>query len=98
MRLYSAAPKSYLLDLSSDLLNVEEIVDFEGLLNPRASYLYGQDIYGDAVLASIGYTWKSKDLFHEDISLQTYYRFLLTKCTNGIFAFLSSTFFFPNVT
>lgn len=85
MRLYFAAPKSYLLDLSSDLPNVEEVVDFEGSLNPRASYLYGQDIYGDAILASIGYTRKSEGLFHEDITLQSYYRFLLTKCTYGIF-------------
>lgn len=46
-------------------------------LNTRASYLCGQDIYGDAILATIGYLWKSYDLFHEDVSSRTYYRFLL---------------------
>lgn len=70
-RLYFAAHQSYLLDTSSD---------FEGSLNARASYLCGQGIYGDAILASIGYTWKSKDLFYEDVSVQLYYRSLLTSC------------------
>lgn len=81
MRLYFAAPKSFFLDLASDLPNVKEIAHFEGLLNPRASYFYGQEIYGDAILASIGYTWRSKDLFHEDITLQSYYRCLFVSRT-----------------
>ncbi|KAL9452885.1 hypothetical protein AB3S75_008634 [Citrus x aurantiifolia] len=85
MRLYFAAPKSYLLDLSSDLPNVEEVVDFEGSLNPRASHLYGQDIYGDAILASIGYTRKSEGLFHEDITLQSYYRMLIHLTPSGVY-------------
>lgn len=63
-----------MLELSSDLLNAKEDITTEGSLNERASYLSGEDIYGDAILASIGYTWKSKDLFHEDLSLQSYYR------------------------
>lgn len=96
MRLYFAAPKSYLLDLSSDLLNVEEVFDFEGSLNHRASYFYGQDIYGDAILASIGYTRKSEGLFHEDITLQSYYRFLLTKCTYGMFGMYTLDILFPD--
>lgn len=85
MRLYFAAPKSYLLDLSSDLLNVEEVFDFEGSLNHRASYFYGQDIYSDAILASIGYTRKSEGLFHEDITLQSYYRVLITLMPSGVY-------------
>lgn len=77
-RLYFAAPKQYLLDMSSDLLNAKEDCNSEGSLNARASYLSGQDIYGDAILASIGYTWRSKDLFYEDVTLQSYHRSCLT--------------------
>ncbi|KAJ4702952.1 Small RNA 2'-O-methyltransferase-like [Melia azedarach] len=85
MRLYFAAPMSYVLDLSSDLLDFKEVVHFEGSLNPRASYFFGQDVYGDAVLASIGYTWKSKDLFHEDVTLQSYYRMLINLMPSGVY-------------
>ncbi|KAL6176404.1 hypothetical protein ACLB2K_053037 [Fragaria x ananassa] len=63
-RLHFAAPKQYLLDISSDL-HAKEVRTFEGSLNARASYLSGQDIFGDAILATIGYTWRSKDLFYE---------------------------------
>ncbi|KAK1560775.1 hypothetical protein Q3G72_030791 [Acer saccharum] len=83
MRLYFAAPKSYLMDQSSDFVNVK--VHIEGLLNSRASCFCGQDIYGDAILASIGYTWKSKDLFHEDITLQSYYRMLVNLMPSGVY-------------
>jgi hypothetical protein len=79
-RVYFAAHQSYFLDTSSDPLNVKEALHFEGSLNARASYLGGQDIYGDAILASIGYKRNSKDLFYEDVSLQLYYRSLLTSC------------------
>ncbi|XP_031249532.1 small RNA 2'-O-methyltransferase-like isoform X2 [Pistacia vera] len=85
MRLYFAAPKSFFLDLASDLPNVKEVAHFEGLLNPRASYFYGQEIYGDAILASIGYTWRSQDLFHEDITLQSYYRMLINLMPSGVY-------------
>lgn len=54
-------------------------------LNVRASYLSGQDIYGDAVLANIGYLWKSCDLFHEDVSSRTYYRLIMNKVPTGIY-------------
>ncbi|XP_044496175.1 small RNA 2'-O-methyltransferase isoform X3 [Mangifera indica] len=85
MRLYFAAPKSFIFDLASDLPNVKGVANFEGLLNPRASYFIGQEIYGDAVLASIGYTWKSKDLFHEDITLKSYYRVLISLMPTGVY-------------
>lgn len=48
----------------------------EESLNIRARYFSGQKIYGDAILASIGYAWKSMDLFYEDVPLRTYYRSL----------------------
>ena len=74
-RLYFAASESLVMELLSDLANVK---DFHlGLLNARANYFCGQEIYGDAIMASVGYTWRSKELFHEDVSLQSYYRSLL---------------------
>ncbi|WOK94764.1 small RNA 2'-O-methyltransferase isoform X1 [Canna indica] len=55
----------------------------DSMLNKRACYLSGQDIYGDAILANIGYSWKSSNLFYEDVSLSTYYRLLLAKVPDG---------------
>ncbi|EOY25539.1 hypothetical protein QUC31_011642 [Theobroma cacao] len=83
-RFYFAASKSYLLEMSSDLLNAKA-VKFGGPLNARASYICGQDIYGDSILASIGYTWKGQDLFHEDVTLQSYYRMLISKIPSGAY-------------
>ncbi|KAI9122496.1 hypothetical protein K1719_006336 [Acacia pycnantha] len=84
-KLFFAASRSFFLDQSSDLLNMKETLHFEGSLNVRASYLSGQCIYGDSILASIGYTWKSKDIFYEDISVQSYYRMLISKTPSGIY-------------
>ncbi|XVF26334.1 hypothetical protein REPUB_Repub14bG0007300 [Reevesia pubescens] len=83
-RFYFAAPKSYPLDISPDLLNAK-VVTFGGPLNARAGYICGQDVYGDSILASIGYTWKCQDLFYEDVTLQSYYRMLLSKTPSGIY-------------
>ncbi|KAE8735713.1 Double-stranded RNA binding protein-related / DsRBD protein-related, putative isoform 2 [Hibiscus syriacus] len=83
-RIYFAAPKSYLLDKSSDLLNAKAIT-LGGTLNARATYICGQDIYGDSILASIGYTWKGQDLFHEDVTLQSYDRMLISKIPSGVY-------------
>ncbi|KAJ1378081.1 putative small RNA 2-O-methyltransferase [Sesbania bispinosa] len=66
IRLFFAAPISYLLDPSSKFANGKETLHFEGPLNVKARYLSGQDIFGDAILACIGYTRKSRDLFYED--------------------------------
>lgn len=73
MRLFFAAQQSYLLDQSFISGNGKET---EGSLNVRARYLSGQDIVGDAILACIGYTRKSRDLFYEDVTVQLYYRSL----------------------
>nr|XP_043618664.1 small RNA 2'-O-methyltransferase [Erigeron canadensis] len=70
-RLYFHAPKKDLED--------------GAFMNARASYLSGQIIYGDAILATIGYTWKSCDLFHEDVTSSTYYRLLMNKVPTGIY-------------
>ncbi|KAK2981401.1 hypothetical protein RJ640_017989, partial [Escallonia rubra] len=82
VRLYCCASKSYQLDSSSDPHAKEAV---QGSLNERASYFAGHLIYGDAILASIGYTWRSTDLFYEDVSLHTYYRLLLSKIPSGIY-------------
>lgn len=66
-----------MLNVSSE--SGEEVTnEQEGTLNRRASYLSGQIIYGDAILASIGYTWKSTDILYEDVSLRSFYRYLLS--------------------
>ncbi|XP_043689681.1 small RNA 2'-O-methyltransferase-like [Telopea speciosissima] len=84
MRLYFSALESPVpSDLSlEDLLDAKEPVTNESF-NDRASYFSSQNIYGDAILASIGYTWKFPDLFHEDVSLGTYYRMLIGRLPNG---------------
>ncbi|XP_030969522.1 small RNA 2'-O-methyltransferase-like isoform X1 [Quercus lobata] len=84
-RLYFAAHQSYLIEPSSDHPNAKEALHSEVSLNARASYLSSQDIYGDAILASIGFTWRSKDLFYEDVSVQSYYRMLISKIPGGIY-------------
>ncbi|XP_048229208.1 small RNA 2'-O-methyltransferase isoform X1 [Ricinus communis] len=80
-RVYFVAPESSGLSLSENLVNLE--CQFEGSLNPRASYICSQVIYGDAIMASIGYTWRSKDLFHEDLSMPSYYRMFISKMPSG---------------
>ncbi|KAL2477180.1 Small RNA 2'-O-methyltransferase [Forsythia ovata] len=84
MRLYYNAPECLLMDqLSEPLVNLAS--HDKGSLNVRASYLSGQEVYGDAILAAIGYSWKSTDLFHEDVSLRTYYRLLVNMIPSGVY-------------
>lgn len=83
IRLYFC-PKQQLLDQSSESLEVHR-VQLQGSLNVRASYFAGQEVYGDAILASVGYTWKSAILFHEDVSMRTYYRLLINKIPSGVY-------------
>lgn len=56
---------------------MKQASSFKGYVNTIATYLSGQEICGDAILASVGYTWKSTDLFYEDLSLRAYYRYVL---------------------
>lgn len=80
MRLYFPAPEdpSLVSDLSLELLSPANETFSQGTsFNVRASYFSGQNIHGDVLLASVGHTWKSPDLYHEDVSLGTYYRFVL---------------------
>ncbi|XP_020518606.1 small RNA 2'-O-methyltransferase [Amborella trichopoda] len=55
----------------------------EMTLNARASYFSSQVVYGDAVVVSTGYTWRSTGLFHENFLLCSYYRMLLSKLPDG---------------
>ncbi|XP_061341209.1 small RNA 2'-O-methyltransferase isoform X2 [Gastrolobium bilobum] len=84
-RLFFTAPKSYLLDPSSKLPNGKATLHFQESVNVRASYLSGQNIIGNAILASIAYTWKSRDLFYEDVTVRSYYRMLIGKTPGGIY-------------
>ncbi|XP_027089661.1 small RNA 2'-O-methyltransferase-like isoform X1 [Coffea arabica] len=77
-------PKQQLLDQSLEPLEVHR-VQLQGSLNVRASYFAGQEVYGDAILASVGYVWKSANLFHEDMSMRTYYRLLINKIPSGVY-------------
>ena len=77
-RLYFPALESYMSEFSSDLLNAERAVHSDRSFNARASYLSCEDIYGDAIFASVGYTWRSKDLFYENLNIQSYYRYVVT--------------------
>ncbi|KAJ6802184.1 small RNA 2'-O-methyltransferase-like [Iris pallida] len=85
MKLYFSAPE--IPAAPSDCVDVfskaEQNDHLEPVLNKRASYLSGQRIYGDAILANVGYTRKSSDLFYEDVSYCTYYRMLLSKVPDG---------------
>lgn len=77
--MYYVLPEKYVVDfhtceeslpLTSDLVNMEAF-------NARASYLSGQMVFGDAIMATIGYTWRSADLIHERVSLGTFYRSII---------------------
>lgn len=84
MRLYYSAPECLLMDqLSEPHVNLTS--HDKGSLNARASYLSGQEVFGDAILAAVGYSWKSSDLFHEDVTLRTYYRLLVNMMPSGVY-------------
>ncbi|KAL8545446.1 hypothetical protein ACS0TY_005560 [Phlomoides rotata] len=84
MRIYSSAPKKHIFDNLSEP-QVNQASHFEGSKNIRASYLAGQEIYGDAIMASVGYTWRSSEFFHEAVSLCLYYRLLVNKIPSGAY-------------
>lgn len=76
-RVYFSAPHLPLkFDSSSIISDAKENMDSDTTLNARACYLSGQDVHGNAILASIGYTWRSSDLFSENITLGAYHRYV----------------------
>ncbi|XP_068655378.1 small RNA 2'-O-methyltransferase [Aristolochia californica] len=86
MRLYFSAPDDPLFssDSSVDVLShATDCINTALELNERASYFSGQKIYGDAVMSIVGYMWKSTNLFHKDVSLDSYYRVLIGRTPSG---------------
>lgn len=86
MKLYFPIPEVALgsSNSSGDLLSdVEGNASLKSRQNKRASYLSGQNIYDDAILANVGYTRKSSELFFEDVSPCSYYRMILGKVPDG---------------
>ncbi|KAF4376923.1 hypothetical protein F8388_022639 [Cannabis sativa] len=85
VRVYFATSEIYMSEPSSNHSNTKTDMHSEESYNTWASCLSGEAIYGDAILASIGYTWKYKELFHEDLTMQSYYRMLLNKVPSGVY-------------
>ncbi|RLN35125.1 small RNA 2' [Panicum miliaceum] len=84
IRLYFAAPSVHSVsDISKNVLGCHGDGDINCQVNKRASYISGQTIYGDALLANIGYTRRDSELHSEDVNLCTYYRILLGKLPDG---------------
>ncbi|KAF8096125.1 hypothetical protein N665_0317s0031 [Sinapis alba] len=82
-RLYSAVPKFKSSEVSGS--SSEESSRTEKSRNARASYICGQEIHGDAVLASVGYRWKSEDLDYDDVTVKSFYRICCGMSPNGIY-------------
>ncbi|CAN8325440.1 unnamed protein product [Cochlearia groenlandica] len=76
-RLYSAIPK-FKSSETSENSNEES-------RNARASYICGQEIHGDAILASVGYRWKSDNLDYDDVTVKSFYRICCGMSPNGIY-------------
>ncbi|XP_019086697.1 PREDICTED: small RNA 2'-O-methyltransferase [Camelina sativa] len=85
-RLYSTIPNKS-SDKSSEASGSsnEDSSHIEKTRNARASYICGQDIYGDAILASVGYRWKSNDLDCDDVTVKSFYRICCGMTPNGIY-------------
>uniref|UniRef100_A0A453BLH3 Small RNA 2'-O-methyltransferase n=1 Tax=Aegilops tauschii subsp. strangulata TaxID=200361 RepID=A0A453BLH3_AEGTS len=86
MRFYFPAPDvQFVSDLSKQLVDDRENRNMNCIINKRASYISGQTIYGDAVLANVGYTRRDTELQTDHVNLCTYYRILLRKLPDGIY-------------
>lgn len=84
IRLYFAAANIHAVsDISKHALDSLGDGDINWQVNKRASYICGQTIYGDALLANIGYTRRDSELHTEDVNLCSYYRILLCKLPDG---------------
>ncbi|VAH46033.1 unnamed protein product [Triticum turgidum subsp. durum] len=86
MRFYFPAPDvQFVSDLSKQLVDDRGDRNMNCVINKRASYISGQTIYGDAVLANVGYTRRDTELQTDHVNLCTYYRILLRKLPDGIY-------------
>ncbi|XBI99118.1 hypothetical protein VPH35_019266 [Triticum aestivum] len=86
MRFFFPAPDvQFVSDLSKQLVDDRGDRNMNCVINKRASYISGQTIYGDAVLANVGYTRRDTELQTDHVNLCTYYRILLRKLPDGIY-------------
>lgn len=83
-RLYYSALEPCNLNYGWEIHDAKELVSSDSTFNVRASYLMGQLVYGNAILASVGYTWRGVELFNEDISLQSYFRSFSASCNSHL--------------
>ncbi|XP_056692780.1 small RNA 2'-O-methyltransferase isoform X4 [Spinacia oleracea] len=83
-RLYFSALETRNFNSKLELYNAEES-DSDRSFNIYASYLLGQPVYGNAILASVAYTWRGAELFNEDVSLRSYFRMLVARMPDGLF-------------
>jgi len=74
MRLYISALEANNLNPVPEFRAGKDLSCYDRSFNLRASYLLGQQVYGNVILASIGYTWRGAELFHEDVSRRAYFR------------------------
>ncbi|XP_009134117.2 small RNA 2'-O-methyltransferase [Brassica rapa] len=93
-RVYSAIPKLNPSDKSSKAYGKRPVDDeedqssrFKNPWNAKASSACGQDIHGDAIVAALGYSWRSNDLEHDDVTLKSFYRICCGMSPNGIYKF-----------
>ncbi|CAN8325442.1 unnamed protein product [Cochlearia groenlandica] len=87
-RVYSAISKLSPSDKSSKAYGkrpVDESSHFKNSWNAKASLACGQDVHGDAIVASVGYPWRSHDLEHDDVTLKSFYRIFYSISPNGIY-------------
>jgi hypothetical protein len=81
IRFYFPAPDvQFVSDLSSNVVGCRGDGNMNCVINKRASYISGQTIYGDAILANVGYTRRDTELQTENVTLCTYYRYQLVHC------------------
>lgn len=85
MRLYISALEANNLNPVSEFRAGEKLSCYDCSFNLHASYLLGQQVYGNVILASIGYTWRGAELFHEDVSRRAYFRMLVGKMPDGLY-------------
>uniref|UniRef100_A0A0E0Q4F0 Small RNA 2'-O-methyltransferase n=1 Tax=Oryza rufipogon TaxID=4529 RepID=A0A0E0Q4F0_ORYRU len=84
IRLYFSAPNvQFVSEISHNVVSSLGDGYMESLINKRASFISGQTIYGDAILANVGYTRRDSELHTEDVALSNYYRILLGKSPDG---------------
>ncbi|KAF2586961.1 hypothetical protein F2Q70_00034701 [Brassica cretica] len=93
-RVYSAIPKLNPSDKSSKAYGKrpvdeeEQSSHFKNPWNAKASSACGQDIHGDAIVAALGYSWRSHHLVeHDDVTLKSFYRICCGMSPNGIYKF-----------